>query len=245
MCAGREGEGRAGITTVPSIHKLRSRLVGFTVLGLQWPAWAVTLKQLSRKIPATGVWGGEEWGGVGGCWLLPFVWGFCGSAPAPRGPACVRLLTLSTKSIDWLRGCSPLSLPPRLPFPVFFSGIMGALCGLMSLLRGPEAGSSSPAATGGNESKIRPGSGPHHSKAPPGIRGFKAPWEFGYFISKVVCISKVAIEAGAGRRLRGGGARASPPLGTPCQAPGSFPPTRPDFSPVRSISSKQLIRRGN
>lgn len=116
---------------------------------------------------------------------------------------------------------------------------MGALCGLMSLLRGPEAGSSFPAATGENESKIRPGSGPHHSKAPPGIRSFKAPWEFGYFISKVVCISKVAIEAGAGRRLRGGGARAPPPLGTPCQAPGSFPPTRPDFSPVRSISSKK------
>lgn len=101
----------------------------------------------------------------------------------------------------------------------------------MSLLRGPEAGSSFPAATGENESKIRPGSGPHHSKAPPGIRSFKAPWEFGYFISKVVCISKVAIEAGAGRRLRGGGARASPLLGTP--------PTRPDFSPVRSISSKK------
>lgn len=133
---------------------------------------------------------------------------------APR-VCCVRLLTSSTKSIEWLRGCSP---PPRFPLASpsrFLLGIMGALCGLMSLLRGPEAGSSSPAATGGNESKIRPGSGPHHSKAPPGIRGFKAPWEFGYFISKVVCISKVAIEARTGRRLRGGGARASPPLGTP------------------------------
>lgn len=97
-------------------------------------------------------------GGAGvGCSHL--VGGFVGLLPPLEAPrvCCVRLLTSSTKSIDWLRGCSPTLASPSPPLPRFLLGIMGALCGLMSLLRGPEAGSSSPAVTGGNESKIRPG----------------------------------------------------------------------------------------
>lgn len=114
-----------------------------------------------------------------------FVVGFCascfvrsprpGPGPSPSGLPARPLLTSSTKSIARARAAAPPAPPRPAPPLGFLLGIMGALCGLISLLRGREAGSASPAAVGENESGIRPGLGPRHSKTPPGIRPFKAP----------------------------------------------------------------------
>lgn len=81
-------------------------------------------------------------------------------SPPPPGLPASPLLTSSTKSIARARAdpLPPSSRPA--PPPGFLLGIMGALCGLISLLRGREARSASPAAVGENESGIRPGPRP-------------------------------------------------------------------------------------
>lgn len=72
---------------------------------------------------------------------------FCSDSPlfppSPGLPARL-LLTSSTKSIARRGRTRSPSHPLPAPPPGFLLGIMGALCGLISLLRGPGGGSASP-----------------------------------------------------------------------------------------------------